>query len=370
MTRSTRRTIPGPERVRGRSAHLPRTFVLAVLALGAWSHAPARGDADAPAVVAVHVDAAEAEQALDLVELAGRGEAIPGNLWQDLFETDGYRRLKVREASMQRDFTDEEFRAFLLEPGLAERAPALRATLARWSTADLSTATARALAYLPPDATIRATIYPMVKPKPNSFVFDLANDPAIFLYLDPEVSDTRFLNTAAHELHHIGFGTACPRPAVEAEIEGLDEGVRRALRWQGAFGEGFAMLAAAGGVDAHPHAASPTADRERWDRDVDRVADDTATLDGFFLDLLDGSLTEAQEIERARSFYGIQGPWYTVGWRIAETIERELGREALVEAFCDPRRLLATHRGALAKRGESAWSDRLVERLSGSDAAD
>jgi len=38
--------------------------------------------------------------------------------------------------------------------------------------------------------------------------------------------------------------------------------------WIGAFGEGFAMLAAAGGPAIHPHAVSSPEERARWDKDV------------------------------------------------------------------------------------------------------
>jgi hypothetical protein len=313
----------------------------------------------------IRFDDAEAERALEIVELRARSGQIGEEAWSALLATDGYQRLKIREAAMQRPFTDDEFREFLLEPGMTERAPGLREILDRWREADLSAAAARALEYLPATATIRATIYPMVKPKTNSFVFDLASDPAIFLYLNPEVTDAKFANTVAHELHHIGFGTACPPPEIAAEIEGADGNLGRVIRWQGAFGEGLAMLAAAGGPDVHPHADSAVEDRERWDRDVARYEEDVATLDAYFLDLLDGRLSEEEEIARARSFYGEQGAWYTVGWRIGETIERELGREELIRAACDPRMLLPTHRRALERRGRSAWSDRLLAALAG-----
>ncbi|MGK2856039.1 MAG: hypothetical protein ACSLFQ_02410 [Thermoanaerobaculia bacterium] len=45
----------------------------------------------------------------------------------------------------------------------------------------------KSTAYLPPGAAIRATKYPVIKPKPNSFVFEVDFDPAIFTYLDATV---------------------------------------------------------------------------------------------------------------------------------------------------------------------------------------
>ena len=41
----------------------------------------------------------------------------------------------------------------------------------------------------------------MVKPKTNSFVFETTSNPAIFLYLDPEESQSEFENIVAHESH-------------------------------------------------------------------------------------------------------------------------------------------------------------------------
>ena len=69
----------------------------------------------------------------------------------------------------------------------------------------------------------------------------------------------------------------------------------------GAFGEGIAMLAAAGGPDIHPHAAGKAEDRERWDRDVARFPEDLRKLDAFFRDVLSGKLSED---EAARKLAG------------------------------------------------------------------
>src|SRR6185436_17967963 len=120
-------------------------------------------------------------------------------------------------------------------------------TLAAWTRAAPDAAGRRALAYLPAGARIRAKVYPVIKPAENSFVFEVKTDPAIFLFLDPKVAPEKLENTVAHELHHIGYGTVCPPPGASAEIERLPPGARSAAQWMGGFGEGLAMLAAAGG---------------------------------------------------------------------------------------------------------------------------
>ena len=109
---------------------------------------------------------------------------------------------------------------------LAARREALERTLAAWKTADLEAAARRALAWLPATARIRARVYPVIKPRHNSFVFELDSDPAIFLYLDPEVSAPHFENTLAHELHHVGLHSISRE--MEAGIARLPEPARRA----------------------------------------------------------------------------------------------------------------------------------------------
>lgn len=216
----------------------------------------------------VQVVTDEAEAALSILEARDAGMP-PAAAWQELFRSEGYRRLKEREAAMRVPFTDEEFRFFLLQDRLLD-APALRRTLQAWSAADPDAAAKRAFAYLPEGAVIAARVYPMVKPKHNSFVYDLENDPAIFLYLDPATTAAEFENTMAHELHHIGFSSSCG----EGPSDDLPEGVRRARDWMSAFGEGLAMLAAAGGPAIHPHTSSSPKTRAVWNQNLKNVRRD------------------------------------------------------------------------------------------------
>ena len=127
----------------------------------------------------------EADALLSILARRRAGQAISETDWQRLFASAGYTRLKKREIAMGRAFEDSEFRAFVLSDGLAAQAPALDATLAKYRKVDVAAAGRRAMSYLPKDARIRARIYPVIKPKENSFVFDVPADPAIFLYLNP-----------------------------------------------------------------------------------------------------------------------------------------------------------------------------------------
>lgn len=309
----------------------------------------------------------ESDAVLALIARKQSGRAIEDRDWERLFATEPYVRLKRREADMQRTFSDDAFKRFVLSDELSARAPELERTLRAWQTADLQAAAARALAYLPAGARIRAKVFPVIKPQSNSFVYELRTDPAIFLYLDPGLDAAQFENTVAHELHHVGYSSV--DAAFDASVAGLPAQARAAAEWMGAFGEGFAMLAAAGGPDVHPHAASPQDDRERWDRDLARLGEHMHALEAFFLDVIAGKITDGRIQQAGMAFFGVQGPWYTVGWKMAAIIEQRFGRAALIECMQDPRKLLATYNRAaseLARAGGERlpqWSPELLRAV-------
>ncbi len=333
------------------------------------------GSSDNISAIKVSVVTDEAEAVLTILAKKQANKPVEEADWQRLFSSEGYIRLKKREAAMRRPFEDSEFRAFVLSDALPERAPALTETLAKWKSADVTGAARLALAYLPKEAHIRAKIYPVIKPRDNSFVFDLKTDPAIFLYLDPGLSKERFENTLAHELHHIGYGAACPTKQTQDEIARMPQNVRTVVRYIGAFGEGFAMLASAGGPDVHPHAVSSAEDRARWDRDVGNFNDDLKKVEKFFLDVLAARLSDEQINEAVSSFFGEQGAWYTVGWKMCALIEKTFGRQALIEAMCDQRKLLQVYNRAATEYNQKSsdklplWSPSLIEAVNKDKAA-
>lgn len=352
-----------------------RTLRLAVLA-AALQGAVACQQAQEPRLL-VSLKTDQAEAVLAILEAREAGGEAGSRAWERLFTSEGYRRLKAREAAMQVPFTDQEFREFVRSPELADRGPALRRALEAWKAADIRAAAARAFAYLPDGAVIRASVYPVIKPKANSFVHDLDTDPAIFLYLDPERNADKFVNTVAHELHHVGFAGACPDPEADAEADPEADaagGVGTALDWASGFGEGVAMLAAAGSPDVHPHAASMPEERAVWDRDAALFERDMKRIQAFLLDLAQARLTDEAEIRR-RGFELIvaedvpQGPFYTVGWTVAATIEAGLGRDSLLAALCDPAAFLSAYNRAATganrdREGPLAlWSDSLIRAL-------
>ncbi len=340
-----------------------------VLGVALCAAQPALCLAQAPDRLQLRFDASEAEAVLGIIAKHQARQAVTDSDWQRLLATEPYRRLKARAASFQVTLSDSAFERFVLSDALGARASELRRALDAWKGADLGAAAARAFAYLPSDARIRAKVFVVIKPQTNSFVFEVRTDPTIFLYLDPSRSTAEFENTVAHELHHIGYASVSARD--DSAVAALPPNARAAAQWAGAFGEGFAMLAAAGGPDAHPHADSPAADRERWDRDVANFGPDLLKIQQFLLDVASGRLATSEERERVGyGFFGeTQGPWYTVGWKMAVTIERHFGRARLIECMLDPRQVLATYNQAAAEENRTAgaqlpvWSPELLRAL-------
>ena len=307
---------------------------------------------------------------LAILQKRAAGSTVADSDWKRLFSTEPYVRLKKREAGMHRDFTDDDFKKFVLSPELAAKESALRQTLDAWKKADLNASARRVLAYLPDQAVIKANVYPTIKPVTNSFVFESQTDPAIFLYLDPEESTAKFENTVAHELHHIGYSSITS--LAEARQKDVPSNAKDAVEWMGAFGEGFAMLAAAGGPDVDPHASSSSKEHARWDHDLANFNNDLGSVQPFFLDLIDQRLVDKDKIrEKAMSFFGdAQGAWYTVGFQMAVIVEKRYGRKVLIDCMLDPRELLARYNVAAKETNDrgveklALWSPELLQKIS------
>jgi len=318
--------------------------------------------------VQLTLDASEAEAVLALLgKRAARQELVDAD-WQKLFASEPYARLKKREVGLQRAFSDDDFRRFVGSDDLAKRAPELQRTLDRWKQTGLRAVAERILPYLPPDARVRAKVYPMIKPKPNSFVFEASSDPAIFLYLDPQQSQSDFANTVAHESHHIGYADAGKR--YDERIKGLPENARKAAEWMGAFGEGLAVLAAAGSADVHPMHDFEADQSVRWDQDMKYFDQALAQLNQFFLDLVNGGFARPEVADHvAFTFFGYRGPWYTVGYKMGALVEQRYGRTLLVECMSDPRTLLLTYNRAAAEQNAAGkpelplWSPELMKAV-------
>jgi hypothetical protein len=294
----------------------------------------------------------EARAVLAILDMRAAKQPVPDAAWQALFASEGYVRLKKRELSMHRPFDEETFRKFVMSDELLGKREMLARTLDNWLASDLNRAAGLALAYLPPDSTIRATVYPVIKPAKNSFVFERN---AIFMYVE-DIPREEFEATIAHEMHHIGYGTAC-----KDDGKPLPENLARVEKWLSAFGEGFATLAAAGGPGGPPQRKADV--RAEWEKELSRLDAKFAEVATFFESVLDGKLAGDAADKRAFEFFGMVGPWYTVGYRMAVVIEKMLGHDALIAAMCDTRHLLATYNRAVRQSGERLplWPERLTK---------
>lgn len=344
---------------------ISRYTILCVIAVAAGVVAESR--------VQLRLDRSEASDVIAIARQLAAGRSVSADLWRTLFESAPYRLLQEREASTQHPISDREFRAFVESDAVVGEAESLGETLAAWSRADLNAIATRVLSYLPPTAKVSAIVCLVIKPAANSFVWRAPADaqPTMFISVNRALSEAQFANKVAHEAHHIGVDSLAPE---QDRLWGsLPPEAKRAARWLGGFGEGEAMLAAAGGPGVHPRAVDGPAAERAWDADMAHFARDVDALQAFFFDILDGSLATPAEIrKRAEPFYGAQGPWYTVGYRMAVIVERRFGRPALLGAILDPRQLLvlynrATTESNAAKRTDlPLWSPALLRRLNAS----
>jgi hypothetical protein len=320
--------------------------------------------------VSVQLITDEADALLAILAKKNVNQRVTETDWHWLFSSEGYVRLKKRETELGLSFQDESFKAFVLSDKLAKCAKNLANTLEKWKLANITEAAYWALAYLPEGASIHATVYPLIKPMENSFVFEVKTNPAVFLYLDPSLNEDQFQNILAHEFHHIGYADSCLPKLESKEFAELPHNVKLIVDWIGAFGEGIAMLAAAGGPDIHPHVFSKPEERYRWDQDLSNFNVDIKRIEKFFLDILDQRLTDEEEIWKiGLSFFGLQGPWYTVGWKMAVTIEKIYSRLVLIRYLCKPIGLLliynqaATEYNLLTGESLALWSSEFIEGI-------
>ena len=346
-------------------------FILSVLSTSVLSALQGQSTLPSATVdrIQLTLDTDEAEAVLAILDKRATGTIVTEGDWQRLFATGPYIRLKKREAAMHRDFSDYDFKNFVLSPALSDKTSLLRHTLEAWKQTDLAASARRVLRYLPEQAVIRAKVFPVIKPKTNSFVFETQSDPAIFLYLDPEESAAKFENTVAHELHHIGYSSVAS--LADDKQKGVPLNAKPAVEWMGGFGEGFAVLAAAGGPDVDPHAASSPKERARWNHDLANFNQDLVSLQQFFLDIVDRKLVGKDKIdEKAFSFFGdAQGAWYTVGYKTAVIVEKRFGRKILIDCMVDPRELLARYNQAAGESNRAGgeklalWSPELLQKI-------
>lgn len=351
------------ERVFGRRSSVFVRVLLSSALLGVCTFA----QAEQSDRVAITLDTSEVEQSLVVLKKEANHQIVTAEDWSSLFATAPYKWLKDREKSIGRPFTDASFQAFLASPEALAQMPEWIQAIEDVKRADLSMIGTNDLAWLPRGASIRARVFPEIKPLPNSFVWaEPGSSPAIFLSLQKQ-STAQFENTVAHECHHIGLASL--QSQQDALEEGLSVEQKSAFEWLGGFGEGEAMLAAAGSVDRHPHWEDDAVARARWDSDMDSFNTDLQSVQQFIADILDGKLkTQDNMQKRAAPFWGYQGAWYTVGYEMAVLVERRFGRKTLMDCLLDPRLLIVKYNEVAQEANQqgahlATWSPSLIARL-------
>lgn len=337
---------------------------IAALAVATMARPAAGG-----AVARLTIDASEARQVLRILDKLERNVPVREADWRALFATEPYRWLEEREAALGAAFDDGQFEAFVRSDEARKHRSDWARALAQLEKTDPRTLGARVLEWLPEGARIRARVFPEIKPHRNSFVWARdGEEPAIFMALDRQTRN-QFENTMAHECHHIGLHSLEPRQ--ESARAGLSPRATVTLRWMMAFGEGEAMLAAAGTAQRHPHWQDDALVRARWDGDLMHFNADVERLEQFLADILEGRIAGEQDIrKRAAPFWGdAQGAWYTVGYEMSVLVEQRFGRRAFLDCLIDPRNLLTLYnqvaeesaaKGATLRR----WSPQLLTLLS------
>jgi hypothetical protein len=308
--------------------------------------------------VQLQIDAAEAEAALTIASRSHAGLPILEEHWLALLTGAGYLCWKRRMSAVGQPFSDADYLRFLLSSTVIDSLHQLRQTLSEWRNANWELAALRALDWLPASARICASIYLVLTPGANSFYYAEEDERSVFFALDPALTPAEFENRMVHELHHVGFfGLA------RCKTSGQLAAVQSAVEWTASFAEGMAMLAAAGGASVHPHAPSRPETRARWDREIGRIKQDQRRIENFLLDVVHGRMTQEEELQAGHALLGVQGPWYTVGWKMAATIERAYGKQALLDCMAEGPQLMRLYNQAAAAQGLMGWSPELISKL-------
>ena len=136
-------------RMRAPVHFLVLALVLLALVLTTGLCVSALNPAPASPRVRLTLDASEAEQALLILHKEQAHQPVTDADWQKLFATVPYQWLKVREAGLHREFTDEDFKKFLQAPETEARTTEWTETLAGMERANMTGIGERILGWLP-----------------------------------------------------------------------------------------------------------------------------------------------------------------------------------------------------------------------------
>jgi hypothetical protein len=128
--------------------HAPAAFGLLALLLVRADCGRAQTTGNPSDRINLALDTSEAKAVLAILDKLNAKEKTTDTDWKGLFSTEPCIRLKKREASFHRDFTDEDFQAFVLSPELSAKRDALRHTLEEWEKKDLPSSFSGASAHV------------------------------------------------------------------------------------------------------------------------------------------------------------------------------------------------------------------------------
>ena len=279
---------------------------------------------------------------INILNKNDKDENITNDDWNSLFTTKGYQMLKQRGKDMDNNFADSGFKEFLLDEETSSYLENYKNSLNRFLDIDLDYLILKTKKYLPQSAEINTAIIPVIKPDPNSFVHSINNRLLLFIYLEPNISKDKLENKLIHEFHHIGLDDIYNK----SDYSHLIDSAQKMIEWTNAFGEGFAMLAAAGGIDKHPNNFSEES-KKLWDKNMKNFNTDFKKIENFRLNILYDNFHNDKEIYN-KGFEimvnnGGQGSWYTVGYKVAKVIEKTANRKVLIDCMDDLTKLYTVY---------------------------
>lgn len=284
----------------------------------------------------------EIKAVLNILYKRKQGENTEKLDWKRLFSSDGFKLLKQREEDMGNQLKKKAFKDFLLNEIEPEGYDQFQNAYQNLKDINFNKIINKTKRYLPDQAIINTDIIPVIKPASNSFVHNIDNKLVLFLYLKPSISKKELTNKLIHELHHIGLDDIYQK----SDYTHLPKPVQRMIEWTNAFGEGFAMLAAAGSPAVHPNRFDEQL-KERWDENISNFNRDFKEIEKFLLDILNKNFSNQKDLYdkgfQLMTNNGGQGSWYTVGYKIAVVIEKMTDKKVLTDCMKDFTKLYLTY---------------------------
>jgi len=310
----------------------------------------------------------EVEILIDILKRKDNNKPIKKVQWDELFNSNGFKILTVREKEMNQGIDKFEFKDFVMNKIASDRYISYKKSLEKLKSMNLDDIINRTRDYLPDNTRLDTDIVPVIKPQKNSFIHRINDKLILFLYLEPDISKEKLENKLIHELHHIGLDYVYQN----SDYSCLSKPAQKVIEWTNAFGEGFAMLAAAKGLENHPNKFDKDL-KSKWDENMGNFNKDFHKIQNFLLAILEGHFADDQKLYN-RGFQLMtnndgQGSWYTVGYQIAVIIEREAGREVLIECMKDLTKIYFQYNNLVEiynkKRNEDLpkWNDKILTSL-------